>query len=97
MLGFRLPVESRAKLVVPLGVPKVDAGRFREVDKFALERVADALGPEFLATPTAVVVAVRRSRPADNVMDCVAEIIGISAGQRRLPVVTFWFEFTSGQ
>ena len=41
LLGFRLPVESRAKLVVPLGGSKVDASRFRELEKFTLERVAD--------------------------------------------------------
>ena len=87
--GFRLPVEGRAKLVVPLGVRKVDAGRFRELDKLTLERVADAFGPEFLATPTAVAVAVRRSRLADNFMNCIAEIVRIAAGKRRLPVPTF--------
>ena len=89
MLDFRLPVESRAKLVVPLGVPKVDAGRFRELEKLTLKRVANAFGPEFLATATAVALAVRRSRFANKFINCIAEIIRTSAGQRRLPVPTF--------
>ena len=76
-------------MVMPLSAPKVDAGRFREFEKLTLKRVANAFGPKLLTTVAAVAMAVRRSRLADNFMNCIAEIVRISAGKRRLPVPTF--------
>jgi hypothetical protein len=74
---------------MPLSAPKVDAGCFREFEKLTFKCVANAFGPKFLTTLTAVAMAVRRSRLADNFMNCTAEIVRIAAGKRRLPVPTF--------